>query len=422
VVLAREDVPGDRRLVGYVVRDGDPYPDAVSLREGLRSRLPDYMVPSAFVQLDELPLTSSGKVDRKALPAPDGVRPQTAKDYVAPRDAVELQLVQIWEELLDVRPIGVRDDFFDLGGHSLLAVRVMARIDRELGKRPDMAAIFSVRTVEGLATVLREQGATPPETAVVGLQTRGSKRPLFFVHPSGGSVHWYANLSRRLGRKQPFYGLQARGLNGNQELHTRIEDMAAYYVDAMRALQPEGPYLLGSWSFGVIVVFEMAQQFHAHGDSVEQLIMLDQGPHLPFDEPEDDAAFLIQLFGNHVPLSLDELRDLNPEAQIAHVLEVAKKIDWIYPEVTLAHFRHFVRILKTQQEAWRNYTARPYAGQITVIRSEEQVGGRVPEPDLGWGPFALGGVEVHGVSGNHMAMMAEPNVKVLAKRMKACLK
>jgi thioesterase domain-containing protein len=163
-------------------------------------------------------------------------------------------------------------------------------------------------------------------------------------------------------------------------------------------VQSDGPYALGGWSLGVIVAFETARQLYELGDSVEHLFLLDQGPHLPFDEPEDDAAFLVQLFGDHIPLSVDELRDLDADARIAHVLEAAKKIDWIYPEVTLHDFRHFVRIHRTQRGAWRRYSPGRYPGRITLLRSEEQVGGRSADPDLGWGPFAVGGVEIHDVS------------------------
>jgi aryl carrier-like protein len=235
------------------------------------------MVTSHITFLDELPLTPSGKVDRKALPPVRGLA--EAKTAIAPRDEWERRLLQIWEELLDVRPVGVRDDFFDVGGHSLLAVRLVAQIQRKLGRRIAMSQLYEEPTIEHLARLLRSE--SPAAGSLVPLRAGDARRPLFFVHPSGGSVHWYNELARCLAPDQPFYGLQAIGLDDSGPIHERIEDMAAHYVRALRERQPVGPYQLGSWSMGVAVAFEMAQQLLAQGQEVRLLAMLDQGPILP---------------------------------------------------------------------------------------------------------------------------------------------
>ncbi len=414
VVIARES-GGEKRLVAYVVPKEESTPGIEELRGFLQAKLPAYMAPAAFVSMAALPLNPNGKVDRKALPAPESDRPDLAKTFVAPRDALELQLSRIWEDILGVHPVGVTDDFFELGGHSLLAVRLAAQVRQQLGRDLQLMALFQNATVEQLASALRHD--QPGPSSLVEIQPRGAKRPLFFIHPSGGSVHWYADLARRLGKDQPFYGLQAKGVNGDQEIHTRIEEMAACYVAAIRAAQPEGPYQLGSWSMGVIIAFEMAQQIRAAGQEVSLLAMLDQGPFTPGEPPEDDAAYLASVFGKQVPVPVDRLRQMEPEAQVAHVLAEAKRVKFVYPDITLEQFSRFVHILKTHTEAWRQYEPRSYPGRVTVFRSAEQT----EAGDLGWGEFALGGVEIHEVPSDHLSMIHEPDVRTLAEKLKACL-
>jgi amino acid adenylation domain-containing protein len=421
VVLAREDSPGDKRLVAYVVPEYEVAPDIGELRDHLREKLPDYMVPSALVILEALPLTPNGKVDRQALPAPDRERPDLARSYVAPRDALEAQLTRLWEDILDIEPIGVKDDFFELGGHSLLALRLMAQVEQRLGRELSLATLFQGATIEHLATVLRQQGEVASPSSLVPLQRGGSKRPLFFIHPTGGSVHWYADLARHLAPDQPLYGLQAQGLTTGRDLHTSIEHMAAHYVREVRELQPEGPYLLGSWSMGVAVAFEMAQQLYAAGQRVALLALLDQGPSVPTDEAVDDAAYLMDVFGKHVPLSLVRLRELEPDEQVAYVFEKAREVDWIYPDVTLPQFRHFVRMLRLHTEMWRDYEPQPFPGRVTLFRADEQPEDGPEERDMGWGELAAGGVDIRHVPGDHLTMIHEPHVEILAGKLRACL-
>ena len=207
VVLAREDAPGEKRLVAYVVADAT----TDELRRFLKDKLPESMVPAVVVLLDALPVTPNGKIDRRALPAPDRSRPELEKAFVAPRDDLERQLAHIWEEVLGVRPVGVTDNFFELGGHSLLAVRLFAVIEKRLGKKLPLTAVFQGATVEHLAGVLRQQATPGPQSSLVAIQPGGSKRPLFLVHPAGGHVFPYIHLAQFLGPDQPCYGLQARG-------------------------------------------------------------------------------------------------------------------------------------------------------------------------------------------------------------------
>ncbi|HVR95771.1 MAG TPA: amino acid adenylation domain-containing protein [Thermoanaerobaculia bacterium] len=230
VVLARPDAPGGPRLVAYVVPAAGETP--ADLREILRQRLPDYMVPAVFSTLDSLPLTPNGKVDRRALPVPEETR---QGGFTAPRDRIELQLVEIWEDLLGLRPIGVTDDFFTLGGHSLLAVRLMSRIEKALGTRLPLASLFQASTIERLAALLRRQ-PEPAGSPLVAIQPAGAAPPFFWVHPAHGNVLCYLDLARLLGTGQPFYAFQARGLDGDGA-HTAagVESMAAVFVELVSA-------------------------------------------------------------------------------------------------------------------------------------------------------------------------------------------
>jgi amino acid adenylation domain-containing protein len=421
VVMVREDAPGEKRLVAYVVADST----ADELRRFLKDKLPEYMVPAVVVLLEALPMTPNGKVDRRALPAPDRSRPELERNFVAPRDDLELQLVRIWEEVLGVRPVGVRDNFFELGGHSLLAVRLFSLIEKRLGKKLPLTTVFQGATVEHLAGVLRQQATPGPPSSLVPIQPGGSKRPLFLVHPAGGHVFPYIHLARLLGPDQPFYGLQARGLEDGQDPHTRIEDMAAWYIQALQTVQPTGPYLLGGWSMGGVVAFEMAQQLHAQGQRVALLALLDgRIPTVDETFPEEDSE-AIGLVEQYFGISfgpMESLAELPKDEQLAFMLEQAKSAGLVPEELDVSQARRFVKLLRSDLRATQNYGLHLYPGRITFFKASETLAGASPDPTLGWSEWASGGVEVHVVPGNHANLMYEPHVEVLAEELTACLK
>ncbi len=316
-VVARPEA-GGRRLVAYVVprRGGeDLHQDLGSdLRSSLRERLPDYMVPAAILFLEALPITPTGKVDRSALLQMGGE--ETAdRPRVEPRDALELRLAKIWEEVLGVPRVGIRDDFFELGGHSLLAVRLTARIEQELGKALPLTALFEGGTVEKMAALIRD-GETGTASALVPIQANGTLPPFFCVHPAGGDVLGYAALARHLGPDQPFYGLQSAGLTGGRPL-SDVAEMAAAYLEEVLRVQPRGPYRIGGWSLGGLIAFEMARQLRERGEEVALLAILDGAPEYGGEEESelrlllDVAAYVENLSGRElglVPAELEELR------------------------------------------------------------------------------------------------------------------
>ncbi|HEX3640721.1 MAG TPA: non-ribosomal peptide synthetase, partial [Ktedonobacteraceae bacterium] len=294
LVLIREEGSGDKRLIAYVLPEQSEQKPAVSeLRTFLQRKLPQYMVPSAFVVLEAWPLSPNGKIDRRALLDYNSAKLAQQEAFVAPRTTLELQLVQIWEDLLGIHPIGVTENFFVLGGHSLLAIRLMAQIQEQFGKNIPLSNLFQGGTIEHVASSLQQHDLSLGQSPLVAIQPHGSKRPFFCVHPGSGNVLCYYKLACNLGLDQPFYGLQDSDIYGEEVVYTPIEDMAACYMEALRAIQPEGPYLLGGYSFGGIVAFEMAQQLRKQFHEVALLAIFEGGtPALANNFMEDDATLL----------------------------------------------------------------------------------------------------------------------------------
>jgi amino acid adenylation domain-containing protein len=420
VLLVREDSPGEKRLVAYVVADAT----SDELRGFLKERLPEPMLPAVILRLEALPMAPNGKLDRRALPALDRSRPELEKSFVEPRDDLERQLALIWEEVLGVRPVGIRDNFFELGGHSLLAVRLFALIEKRLGKKLPLTSVFQGATVEHLAGVLRQQTMAGPPSSLVALQPCGSKRPLFLVHPAGGHVFPYVHLAQLLGPDQPCYGLQARGLEDGQDPHTRIEDMAADYIQALQTRQPTGPYLLGGWSMGGVVAFEMAQQLHARGERVALLALLDG--RIPtsdetFPDEDSEAVMLVERYFGISFGPMELLTEIPKEKQLGFVLEQAKSAGLVPAELDASQARRFVEILRSDLRATQSYGLSLYPGRMDFFKASETPGGAPADPTMGWREWASGGVELHFVPGNHANMMYQPQVEALAKELTACL-
>jgi thioesterase domain-containing protein/acyl carrier protein len=269
-VVAREFAPNDKRLVAYVVAESENPPSPSELRHFLTQKLPAPMIPSVFVQLERLPLNSSGKIDRNALPAPSKENMTAREIGGAPRDAFEKQLKEIWEKTFQIEHIGIREDFFELGGHSLLAAELMASVNSALKMNLPLSSVLEVRTIEDMARVLRERQSDGNWSSLVAVQTKGSRPPVFCVHSHTGDVLYCEYISQGAGSQQPIYGLQAQGAVG-KDPHRSIEEMATHYVAELRKLNPRGPYHLFGFCFGGMVAFEMAKQLNDRGERVDFL-------------------------------------------------------------------------------------------------------------------------------------------------------
>ncbi|MCY8547621.1 amino acid adenylation domain-containing protein [Bacillus vallismortis] len=306
-VIVREDQPGDKRLAAYVIPSSEETFDTAELRKYAAERLPDYMVPSAFVAMEELPLTPNGKLDRKALPAPDFTAAVTGR---GPRTPQEEILCDLFMEVLHLPRVGIDDRFFDVGGHSLLAVQLMSRIREALGVELSIGILFEAPTVAGLAERLEMGSSQSALDVLLPLRTSGDKPPLFCVHPAGGLSWCYAGLMTNVGTDYPIYGLQARGIGQREEFPETLDDMAADYIEQIRTVQPKGPYHLLGWSLGGNVIQAMATQLQNQGEEISLLVMLDAYPNhfLPIKEAPDDEEALIALLalGGYDPDSLGD--------------------------------------------------------------------------------------------------------------------
>jgi amino acid adenylation domain-containing protein len=438
---------GETRLIAYVAGDGEgepPTPQA--LRRHLKDKLPDSMVPSGFIVLPALPRTTRGKIDHRALPAPPSDRPATDRPYVAPRTPLEEFLAGLWREVLHLDRVGTFDHFFELGGSSIQGAMLINRLQQKLGEQVYVIALFDSPTVAGLAQYVRGEfpdtvrrlfgpesldratsagrgmGPRPgPRELIVTLQPEGALSPWFMVHPPGGIVVCYQALAYRLGRERPFHGIRSRGLHGEAELPRRMEEMAAEYVAAMRAIQPEGPYHLGGWSAGGVIALEMAHQILAQGEPVALLALLDTTPPAPPSTAAEHESSG-QEYG--LDLSLEELSRLGPEEQLPYLWQHALKLGLIEPEVPLQVAEQVLNELKRlfhqHMVLVNEYVVRPYPGRVTLFRPSEAPVAVATPRDKGWTKL-LGDVDVQFVPGQHHSMVKEPHVQVLAQRLKACL-
>ncbi len=365
---------------------------------------------------DAVPESRIPRVRPPAMRGGYGRADAAGREYVAPRDPLELQLARMWESILGVRPIGVRDSFFALGGHSLLVLQLMARIQKAVGKRMNLALFFQGPTIERQAAALRGESALPAWSHLVAMQPDGAGPPLFLVHPLGGNVMCYADLVRRLGPDQPCYALQARGMEAGREPFTSIREMAAAYIDAVRTAQARGPYHLAGYSFGGFVVYEMARQLLERGQAVRLAALLDTPAPgvIPLEMKNmDDAGLLVSLFSEDLSLPLDHLRALGPDEQLEFVLERARGARLIPPDIGLDQARRLFRVSRTNHAIGMNYSPEPYPGRIMLLRAGEEPDRVSSDPALGWGDLAEA-VDITWVSGRHENMLREPHVGGLA--------
>lgn len=428
VVVLRTDVPGGKALAAYIV-SATRQPAAAELRQFLKESLPEYMVPSYFVAMDELPLTPNGKIDRRALPAPDASARETQESFVAPRDALEAGLAKLWSEILGVPKVGVTDNFFELGGESLLALRLFLRIEQTFGRKLPLATLIQASTVEALANALRGDGWSAPWSPLVPIQTSGTRTPFFCIHGVGGNVINYRALSQHLGNDQPFYALQARGLDGSQQPLTDIVEMARLYLEEVRRIQPHGPYLLGGLSFGGVVAFEMAQQLRDAGERVGLVALFDTAPAGYTRVSEQAAASgLSASLAKRLRVHFEVL--LRGPDRLGYfrkkVRRVWRRIVYRSWQTVFALFQRFKRPLPqalndVQQAnylALRNYRPRVYDGEVVLFVAANEPAEFTREKEYGWQVLAAGGVKSVVVPGDHTTMVDEPHVAELARALR----
>ncbi|WP_426445438.1 amino acid adenylation domain-containing protein [Paenibacillus sp. S-38] len=399
VVIAREDVPGDKRLVAYVI----PTAEAAGslhfgvLRQTAAGALPGYMVPSAFVELEALPLTVNGKLDRKALPAPEVSRTAGGR---GPRTPQEELLCSLYAETLHVTRVGIDEGFFDLGGHSLLAVQLMSRIRESLGVSLGIGTLFEAPTVAELAERLEGGGSGKALEVLLPLRPGGTRPPLFCIHPAGGLSWCYAGLMKSLGPGYPIFGLQARGIARTEDLPGSLREMAADYMAHIRSVQPKGPYYLLGWSLGGNVAHALAQLFQEAGEEVALLVMLDAFPShfLPLREGPDEKEALIALLalGGYDPDSLDG-RPLDMEGAIEILRSDGSALASLEPHVIRSLKDTYVNSVRILAE----FKPGVYKGDLLFFHSTVIPDWFTPiSPDT-WMPYIEGEIERYDLECRH---------------------
>ncbi|MER8041397.1 amino acid adenylation domain-containing protein [Streptomyces sp. NPDC094032] len=412
LAVVREDRPGDKSLVGYAVpRAGDSVTEAELLAEA-RALLPEHLVPSAVVVLDALPLTVNGKPDRAALPAPH--RPAADPGGRAPRNAREEVLCALYAEILDVPEVGIDDNFFTLGGHSLLGVRLVNRMRGVLGVERTVRDLFRSPTPAGLLGSHEDSGTDGGDTSALGvllpLSTRGTRRPLFCVHPGTGVGWAYAGLAKHLGDEQPLYALQARSLSDPGHRPAGVEEMADAYLERIRHVQPWGPYRLLGWSFGGLVAHTVAVRLREAGEEVELLALMDVHQTGP---------------GSVSVLPPEERAAAEPPADLAEAMERIRREDPVLAGFTASELRAVLRASETHAGLMARHVPGVADTDLLFFTARRPA---EPEGALAatWIPFTEGIIENHTIECGHL-QMAEPEPlahigSILAEKLSALQK
>ena len=412
VVVVHDSPSGHKELVAYVAVDTrvDEQDLTSELRSLVRSKMPDYMMPAYFVFLDKLPLTPNGKIDRRALPALDRSQANVPQTRSAPRNKVEEQLARIWREVLALERVGFNDNFFEIGGHSLLAVRLVAEIEKAFGQKLPLVSLFRNATIESLAEALSHHVDATSWPTLVEIQAGEGTVPLFCVSMPNVNALGYVALGRCLGSHQTVYGLQAQYPEDLQGEHSQIavEELATEYLDAIRMVQPHGPYQFVGLCRGAHIAFEMARRLRQQGEEVGLVGILDTW----VLENTYNKFLYVEYYARRLRTSVRQgvtelfnRKDDAPKAPSEGLPGVAEKANPMQ-----AYF------------PGPDFQPQTYPGRVAVFRARSQPLNRIRDKALGWGKLAIGGVDVHYVPGEHGAsVLREPNVQVLAEEIRGYL-
>ncbi len=423
VVDARVDGLKEKQLVAYVVPQRETV-SAEDLRAALRQRLPDYMVPSQFVFLTSLPLTPNGKVNRRALPGPEAAGPVAAEKQMQPRDPREKKLVEIWQAVLGVSPIGIQENFFDLGGHSLLAAKLIATLEKTTGERLSLADVFRAPTIAHMATLLRQQEQAPEFTGIIPIQPHGSKPPLFWVR---GATLFLA-LARRLGLDQPSFGLHLTAAEASQlSRRCTLEEIAGAFVRKMRQVQPEGPYHLAGLCVNGVLAYEMARQITAAGQQVALLVMFDaQNPVYYRDYSQEG---LYNVLSQRIAFHLLKMKSVRASDLGLYARERWQGVRrrWNRVRWHLAYERGWrgqedlQDLDRITHPAAEEYCPGPYNGRVVLFQSTDWPEGQYWDLRQGWSKVAPS-LDYQRIEGAHEAIFHEDNVDDFALKLTKCLR
>ena len=421
VVLARADKDGKKRLVSYVVGKG-AY-DREKVIGFLKTKLPDYMVPTLWLELDSLPLTSNGKIDKKALPDFDAEE-QLKEKYIAPATEAEKILAGIWQDVLKMKNIGIDDNFFDIGGHSLLAVQIMTRIENKIGAKLQIAILFQYPTVRLLNAFIQKDVVTKTDWKyLVPIKATGNKPPLYIIPGAGLNVMNFSSLAINLDGGQPVYGLQGVGLDGSDVQIDSISDIAKFYVNEIIEHNPAGPYIIAGYSIGGFIAVEIVQQLTLMNKDVKMLVIFDTDSDRTRETerwtritPKIIKRYLPQFLGGTKPFS----------SQLGVVFNriwssFAKKVGFAKKQESAEYYIMLDKIINRYFNALANYKLKTFNSPVYLLKAEVYDHYNDDQAYMGWKKYALKGVVSKLVPGNHISMLQPPNANQFAKTLQSIL-
>ena len=425
VVLAKTIQCHQKELIAFTVGEAG----STELKDYLNTILPFYMVPANFIKLDSMPLTSNGKVDKSALLLYACPVAEEVSFYIAPRTNVEKILADIWSEALGLERVGIYDNFFEIGGQSLIAMKIMTKIERATGKKLPLASLFKYQTVAKLAHLVSRDGKSITWDSLVPIKTQGDSAPLYIVHGAGLNVLLFNAVAMGLSADQPVYGLQAKGLNGVDEPFKKIEDMASHYVGAIMQQNPCGPYKLGGFSLGGVIAFEMARQFKELGKEVSMLAVFDTYVYnCTYYDPLPLKAWKKMRFNFYSLMHFFKFSNGFKNTVTEKAVMLKRKLLGFYwtlfdkeGQNQPGFFGYAYKIDKNNLDALKRYQFKPQDIAVEVFKAETRTFYVEDKVNMGWTPYALKGVNIHEIPGEHNTIFKAPNDKKFAEVLQKCL-
>jgi len=415
------------RLVAYLqpTDSGDKHPN---IRKELSKIVPSFMIPNIFMWVNDFPLTTNGKIDKKNLPAPEYVRQDSESNLRKPQTETEKAVAKVWSEVLQIKEIGIDDNFFEMGGTSIMAVKVVAEIEKSTGKRFPLSVLFEYSTVEKFAKLLNEGGDFFSD-CIVPLKSNGSKVPLFMVHGGGLDVLYFANMSKHFDEEQPFYGIQGVGSKSFDNWYTSIEDMAAQYIQAIIKVNPNGPYAIAGYCVGGIVAFEITKQLQEQGKEVSITAVLDSYADYSYyfksyrqkklirhyHRTRKRLAFLIKILTSWKAFK----KRFNAKKE--HILKNRFDENNTMSELDILAFERFTEATGMMHSILNKYQLKPQSIKVDVLRSKDNEAHLLAPKHLGWKKAAQKGLTVHYIPGSDFDMRVSPHDKILARMLQDIL-